>query len=708
VYKGEFQCGFKHGKGKMIYASGNYYEGSWKFDKKCGYGEMRWLTTNEIYKGYWEENLQNGFGIHLWLEEPGKLKSMRNRYEGMWFNGLRNGYGTFYYSDGSRYDGEWVSNMKEGFAVFTDPSGDIMEAIFKNDRLFQRLNQPRKIDMPSLVPEVSEEYDEPNLKKAAQKVKSGRTSVSVVATPSATQPVKPTRSRKNNNPLPDQTIILSKEQEFAKRNLENQVLNPYLQLLRVDDLLETVQDKDEVLSNLEISLLHHNSTLMDIFKEYKAFRSNINELSCTMTLKSMWQFLRNSRIQSPVLSLANFNRYFYENPHNIYDMHYDFKDLRTKVKKLKLAHYSSNPRKLEVLKKLDVYIRKDDVQFTFKKLDYDNFEWSLKEVDEHHWAQLEEDQHEKALSEQMAGMNIKKFSIHDPLNVVHFRNFIDGLIRAIYIRENFSFANIGDDLSKKYMKMRIEPIVHNKNFIIDKPYGAEEEEKLAGFIDDYLLLSDENLKTIFRKNLSLRCSQTDDIEQQMSDVASLHAFLTRAKLIRDSTDEIKFFRVAERYFDPDSSYIELLVKKIELDRHFNRMQSLELAGASQYAESMELDISQASRELMSKRTHQASPPVLDDPKNLPNTLMLSNADIGFTNIEEEDSKAEKPGTEFFIDANFQPLSLKNLNMELSYDPEANNEDLKAISRRLNCLLGHELLFFEFVEDLLLYLLVTVS
>src|SRR5690606_30923060 len=121
VYKGEFQCGFKHGKGKMIYASGNYYEGDWKFDKKSGYGDMNWLTTNEVYKGFWEENLQNGFGVHLWLEESGKLKTMRNRYEGMWFNGLRSGFGTFYYSDGSRYDGEWVNNQKEGFAVFIDP-----------------------------------------------------------------------------------------------------------------------------------------------------------------------------------------------------------------------------------------------------------------------------------------------------------------------------------------------------------------------------------------------------------------------------------------------------------------------------------------------------------------------------------------------------------------------------------------------------------
>ena len=66
----------------MTYPSGNYYQGSYKFDKKCGYGEMNWLTKKEEYKGFWENDLQNGFGQHLWLEDGGGKKSMRNRYEG--------------------------------------------------------------------------------------------------------------------------------------------------------------------------------------------------------------------------------------------------------------------------------------------------------------------------------------------------------------------------------------------------------------------------------------------------------------------------------------------------------------------------------------------------------------------------------------------------------------------------------------------------
>lgn len=694
----------------MTYASGNYYDGHWKFDKKSGYGEMHWLTTNEIYKGFWEENLQNGFGVHLWLEEAGHLKTMRNRYEGMWFNGFRNGYGTFYYSDGSRYDGEWVNNMKEGFAVFIDPSGDEMEAIFKNDRLFQRLNEPRKIAMTAIVPDASEESEDNLVKKKNSKGKLGRVSANTTTPNTRPQTKQGSRSRKLKSPPPEEA--LTKEQEFQKRNLENQVLNPYLQLLRVDDLLQTVRDKDEVLSQLQISLLHHNSTLMDVFKEYKAMRSNVNDLACTMTLESMWQFIRNSRIQSPVLSLANFDRYFYANPHNIFAMSYDFKDLRNKIKNLKLSNYQNNPRKLDVLKKLDVYIRNEEVTLTFEKLDYDNFDLSLKQVEFHHLKQFEEDQQEKVILDQMDYMNVKKFNVHDPQNIIQFRNFIDGLIRAIYIREDFNFENIGDDLSRKYIKLRIEPIVLNKNYIFDKPFASEVEELLKRFLQDYLIMNNQDVIGLFKKHLSNKLTFEVDVKQEVSDVRGLRELLQKANLIVTNQDELNFFKVVERYFDPDSSYLELLIKRVELNKHFNRMQTLELGGMSQHAESLEIDLSQHS-------------PGLNDPKAplstgvlgplavpaLPKTLDLNaqkDMGVGFSNIEEEDSKESKQLNNEKKQSNQPPTSLGQLNINLMKDVVMPKEEMKLLSKRLTALLGHELLYFEFVENLFLYLLVTVS
>lgn len=41
----------------MMYPNGNHFEGDWKFDKKDGYGQMNWNTTNEKYMGHWKNNI---------------------------------------------------------------------------------------------------------------------------------------------------------------------------------------------------------------------------------------------------------------------------------------------------------------------------------------------------------------------------------------------------------------------------------------------------------------------------------------------------------------------------------------------------------------------------------------------------------------------------------------------------------------------------
>lgn len=743
TYKGEFQHGFKHGHGKIVYASGNYYEGEWKFDKKSGFGEMRWLTSGEIYTGYWEENKQNGFGVHLWLEEPGKLKSLRNRYEGMWFNGTRNGYGTFYYSDGSRYDGEWVNNQKEGFALFTDPSGDIAESIFKNDRVFLRLNEPRKIHMTSIVEDGSDDSteDKPSRTKSRGKSKQNGTSRPNSKPPNKTAPnakptkapavpkAKDTKKKKKNgeSDLDAESVTLNKEVEFAKKNLENQVLNPYLQILRVDDLLETVKDKEEVLSGLEIGLLHHNSMFMDVFKEYKALPSNINELSYTMNLRAMWSFLRNARILSPSMSLAVFNRYFYQNTSNVFPMRFDFEGLRKKIRDLKLKHYSTNQRKLDVLKKLDVFIRNNEVMVNFEKLDYSTnnnaFSESVLKVDQHHKCQYEEDPIEKVVLEQVEKMKVPRFNVHEPTNVIQFRNFIDGVIRAVYIRENFNFHNIGFNLDKKYIKYRIEPIVHAKTHLLGKTYGYEEEEKLKRFSEDYRVEHLAELQQLFLKHLSARVTKLSEIKvhEHTSDVRSLRALLSGAGMIANQQEELKFFKVMERYLDPDSSYVELLSKKLELGKHFNRLQTLELG--SNHGESIDLDTSQMMQYGISQGELLKVEKVDSDKANFkksesnkPTEVKLQEQKSGLIEEESEGGQNGAKGDQDFD--NIGSPILRQVGDNIYEFPAADSPVLTAglldmkgidtteIGKRLGALLGHELLYFEFVDSLLLYLMLT--
>jgi len=128
----------KWGRGKMVYASENYYDGNWENNKRNGHGEMHWLTSSERYSGNWKDNLQHGFGTHIWLENSSNNKLLRNRYVGYWANGLRHGKGTFYYSNGSKYEGDWDENFKHGQGIFTFEDGTEYEGRFEKDRMIDR------------------------------------------------------------------------------------------------------------------------------------------------------------------------------------------------------------------------------------------------------------------------------------------------------------------------------------------------------------------------------------------------------------------------------------------------------------------------------------------------------------------------------------------------------------------------------------------
>lgn len=61
VYTGMFKNGFKHGKGKILYKDGSWYEGDWIYNKIEGKGNMVDNNGNS-YEGDFKDNLKNGIG----------------------------------------------------------------------------------------------------------------------------------------------------------------------------------------------------------------------------------------------------------------------------------------------------------------------------------------------------------------------------------------------------------------------------------------------------------------------------------------------------------------------------------------------------------------------------------------------------------------------------------------------------------------------
>ena len=65
-------------------------------------------------------------------------------------------------------------------------------------------------------------------------------------------------------------------------------------------------------------------------------------------------------------------------------------------------------------------------------------------------------------------MNLEKFYRHNPDNIVLYRNFVDGIIRGVWAKENFEFSKIEKHL-EKYIKLRLEMVMEPENnpFTID-------------------------------------------------------------------------------------------------------------------------------------------------------------------------------------------------------------------------------------------------
>jgi hypothetical protein len=149
-YLGNFHEGTRHGKGYIRYASGNYYQGDWKLDRKSGEGVMVWLTMSQTYTGTWLDDHPHGSGEYTWgditslraKETPDgprttKLEAV-NRYMGEFKHGIRDGDGAFFYSSGAVYDGPWSDNRKHGQGKYVFDNGSVYRGEFDMDRMAQQ------------------------------------------------------------------------------------------------------------------------------------------------------------------------------------------------------------------------------------------------------------------------------------------------------------------------------------------------------------------------------------------------------------------------------------------------------------------------------------------------------------------------------------------------------------------------------------------
>jgi hypothetical protein len=148
IYEGYWKNHKKHGFGIMRYVNGNIYRGSWEYDKKIGFGKMQFkehpdfisfegewdndkfikgkvvYKNGEIYDGDFINEVKDGFGKLLYKKGQS--------YEGQWKNNKRDGEGTYIFESGSVYIGQWVGGERHGHGILNYNGGNIYQGNWAN------------------------------------------------------------------------------------------------------------------------------------------------------------------------------------------------------------------------------------------------------------------------------------------------------------------------------------------------------------------------------------------------------------------------------------------------------------------------------------------------------------------------------------------------------------------------------------------------
>ena len=125
IYKGDFLNGLRHGKGKDE-GDNMKYEGDFIKDKKCGKGKIL-FDSGDTYEGEFNDNKFNGYGHYIWAKN-------KNEYKGNYLNGKFHGEGRYQWGENEYYNGEYVNGIKEGEGELSFKDGKKFYVNFTNGK----------------------------------------------------------------------------------------------------------------------------------------------------------------------------------------------------------------------------------------------------------------------------------------------------------------------------------------------------------------------------------------------------------------------------------------------------------------------------------------------------------------------------------------------------------------------------------------------
>ena len=115
LYEGELRNDHKHGKGTMRFADGRVFVGDY-INGQMIEGEMTY-QDGSTYKGSWVDGMRHGRGKCVFTDD--------SIYEGEFREGEFHGHGKMGWSDGGWYEGEWWNGEMQGHGKEMRPDGSL-------------------------------------------------------------------------------------------------------------------------------------------------------------------------------------------------------------------------------------------------------------------------------------------------------------------------------------------------------------------------------------------------------------------------------------------------------------------------------------------------------------------------------------------------------------------------------------------------------
>uniref|UniRef100_A0A8C8XG06 MORN repeat containing 1 n=1 Tax=Panthera leo TaxID=9689 RepID=A0A8C8XG06_PANLE len=147
-YEGEWKGGKKHGRGKLLFKDGGYYEGEFTDGEITGEGCRIWASSGNTYSGQFVLGEPQGRGVmtyraggcyegelsHGVREGYGRLVDRDGQaYWGWFHDNQRHGQGHMVFRNGDEYEGDWVRDQRQGHGVLCCADGSTYEGQWHGD-----------------------------------------------------------------------------------------------------------------------------------------------------------------------------------------------------------------------------------------------------------------------------------------------------------------------------------------------------------------------------------------------------------------------------------------------------------------------------------------------------------------------------------------------------------------------------------------------